>query len=95
MISQNIADRCRKDIVGKRYRHFKGGRYEVIDLAVDTENEDIMVVYRDMEKPSLVWARPLASFLSRVDKAKYPDAQQDMRFEEITEQIEVSGEESV
>lgn len=90
MISQNIADQCRKDIVGKRYRHFKGGIYEVIDLAVDTETEDIMVVYKDIEKPSLVWVRPFAAFLSRVNKTKYPDAEQEMRFEEIG--VESAGE---
>lgn len=91
MIRQNIADQCRKDIVGKRYRHFKGGIYEVIDLAVDTETEDIMVVYKDIEKPSLVWVRPFAAFLSRVDKDKYPRAKQEMRFEEIPAESAVKG----
>jgi hypothetical protein len=31
---------------GQIYRHFKGGRYEIILLATDTETDAEMVVYR-------------------------------------------------
>jgi hypothetical protein len=57
-----------KTIVGKRYRHYKGGEYTVI--AVGHREEDpskLSVVYRseydDPEYPiGTVWIRPLESF---------------------------------
>lgn len=79
-----------KDMIGKRYRHFKGGLYEVIEVAVHTETEGIYVIYKDVEDPSLVWARPLSLFLARVDKDTYPRVRQEMRFEEIP--AECAGE---
>lgn len=79
---QAAALQCR-EMVGKKYRHFKDGLYIVTDIAVHTESEDIMVVYKDVSNPSLVWARPLALFLSKVDKDKYPEAAQEYRFEEV------------
>lgn len=33
---------------GQVYRHFKGGRYEVVLLATDSETDADMVVYRDL-----------------------------------------------
>ena len=41
------------------------------------------MIYRSEEDPSKVWARPVVNFLSPVDKVKYPDAVQDMRFEKV------------
>lgn len=78
--------RCMKEaIVGYRYRHFKGGVYVVTDIAVHSETEEPMVIYRSFNDPSLVWCRPLSMFLSEVDHEKYPDVKQLMRFERIGE----------
>ena len=81
--SQKAAEHYRAEMVGKRYRHFKGGIYIVTDIAVNTETEGVMVVYKDIENPSLVWARPMRIFLSEVDKNKYPDVKQERKFEEL------------
>ena len=40
------------------YRHFKGGIYEVIENAVHTETGDSLVLYRAVDRPSPIWARP-------------------------------------
>lgn len=73
-----------KDLmVGKRYRHFKGTIYIVTDIAVHTETNSLMVVYKDFKNPSLVWVRPLQMFLSEVDKDKYPNVKQEYRFEQL------------
>ena len=68
--------------INQMYRHFKGGLYITIDVAIDSETEELMVVYRNLHDMSL-WVRPLEMFLSEVDKEKYPDAIQEHRFEEI------------
>lgn len=63
------------------YRHFKGDYYLVEDLARDSETGEVYVVYRKLYGDGGLWIRPLAMFLSKVDKEKYPNAQQEYRFE--------------
>lgn len=41
-----------------RYRHFKGGEYEVLHLAKHSETEEDMVVYRALYGEFGVWVRP-------------------------------------
>ena len=71
-------------VEGELYRHFKGGLYRIVTIAQHTETSEGLVIYRSEEDPSKVWARPVVNFLSPVDKVKYPDATQDMRFELVT-----------
>lgn len=40
------------------YKHFKGGGYEVIGNAVHTETGESLVLYRSIDRPSPIWARP-------------------------------------
>jgi len=47
------------------YRHFKGGRYEVVEVARDSETELPVVVYRALRDGSL-WVRSLAMFTETV-----------------------------
>lgn len=70
-------------VEGELYRHFKGGLYRIVTIAQHTETSEGLVIYRSEEDPSKVWARPMVNFLSPVDKVKYPDATQDMRFEKV------------
>ena len=64
------------------YRHFKGDLYITVDVAVDSETNEMVVIYRNLHDMTL-WVRPIEMFLSKVDKEKYPDAIQENRFEEI------------
>ena len=41
-----------------RYRHFKGGEYEVLCIARHSEDESPMVVYRPLYNDSGLWVRP-------------------------------------
>ncbi|WP_244594941.1 DUF1653 domain-containing protein [Slackia faecicanis] len=65
------------------YRHFKGNRYEVIGTALHSETEEELVVYRALYGSYGLWVRPAAMFREKVDRAKYPDVQQEYRFERI------------
>lgn len=77
---------CMKSaMVGFRYKHFKGNVYLVTDIAVHSETEEPMVIYKSFNNTDLVWCRPLSMFMSEVDHEKYPDVKQLMRFERIEE----------
>ena len=40
-----------------KYKHFKGGEYEVVGMAKNSETGEEMVVYKSL-KDGQVWARP-------------------------------------
>lgn len=63
------------------YKHFKGNYYIVEDVAMNSENNEEYVVYRQLYGDNTLWLRPLPMFLSEVDHQKYPDIKQKYRFE--------------
>ena len=58
--------------IGRVYRHFKGDFYLVEAVANDSETGEPFVVYRKLYGDGGLWLRPLAMFLSPVDRAKSP-----------------------
>ena len=71
-------------LIGKKYKHFKGHIYEVLAIAKDSEDLSLKVVYKNVETEE-VWVRPIDEFLSKVDKNKYPEVNQENRFELIND----------
>ena len=49
-----------------RYRHYKGGEYEVIGVARHSETHEPLVVYRPLYNASGWWVRPHAMFFECV-----------------------------
>lgn len=47
---------------GEVYQHYKGNYYRVLDVAVHTETEELLVVYHNVKDKSKIWARPLVMF---------------------------------
>jgi hypothetical protein len=50
-----------------RYRHYKGGEYEVIGVARHSETLEPMVLYRTLYDESGLWVRPHAMFFGDVE----------------------------
>ena len=63
-------------LVGRIYKHFKGNHYIVLGLALNTETEEQMVIYKALYGEGQVFARPLTSFTEKVEGKS-----QDHRFE--------------
>lgn len=53
------------------YRHFKGGRYEVIGVGTHTETGEALVFYRTLYGERSFWVRPASAFAERVDRDAY------------------------
>jgi hypothetical protein len=51
-----------------RYRHFKGGEYEVLAVATHSETHEPLVVYRPLYGEGGWWVRPLAMFVETVSQ---------------------------
>ena len=49
-----------------RYRHYKGNEYEVIDIAMHSETEEKMVIYKTLYGDRSLWVRPLDMFIQKV-----------------------------
>ncbi|MDB5753354.1 MAG: hypothetical protein JWP65_3775 [Ramlibacter sp.] len=49
-----------------RYRHYKGGEYEVIGVARHSETLEPLVVYRPLYNATGMWVRPHAMFFGQL-----------------------------
>lgn len=50
-----------------RYRHYKGGEYEVFGVARHSETHEPLVVYRPLYNDSGWWVRPHAMFFEQIE----------------------------
>ena len=51
-------------VIGAKYRHFKGGEYEVMAVARHSETMEELVVYKSTENGD-VWVRPKSMFVGK------------------------------
>ena len=50
-----------------RYRHYKGGEYEVLGVVRHSESLEPLVLYRPLYNSSGLWVRPYSMFLDTVE----------------------------
>jgi hypothetical protein len=54
-----------------RYRHFKGGEYQVLFLARHSETLEPMVVYQALYGERGIWVRPASMWEERIEREGY------------------------
>ena len=54
-----------------KYRHFKGGEYELLGIAKHSETLEPMVVYRALHGERGLWVRPASMWTEHVAKPDY------------------------
>lgn len=54
-----------------KYRHFKGGEYQLIGIAKHSETLEPMVVYRALYGEGGLWVRPASMWTEIVEKPDY------------------------
>ena len=47
---------------GDMFKHYKGSIYAVTNVSTHTETSELLVVYYNVNEPSISWARPLTMF---------------------------------
>lgn len=50
-----------------RYRHYKGGEYEVLGVVRHSETLEPMVLYRPLYNATGMWVRPFDMFLETIE----------------------------
>jgi len=56
------------------YKHYKGNKYKVISVAKNTETEENLVIYQNIEGEKKMWARPQKMFKEfvKIKDKKFP-----------------------
>jgi len=74
--------------IGKIYRHFKGNYYFIEDIALDSETQERVVIYKPIydRNDSKIWVRRESMFLEKIDETRKDNITgQKYRFELIKE----------
>jgi len=50
-----------------KYQHYKGSFYQVENIAIHSETEEKMVVYRPLYGEQALWVRPFDMFIEEVN----------------------------
>jgi hypothetical protein len=66
---------------GQIYRHYKGGLYSIVDVAIKEDTLEPLVIYRSNAKGT-TWARTLANFTERAPGGGHPPIPRFQRVED-------------
>ncbi len=66
-------------LIGREFRHFKGGHYRIECFAKDSETLEEMVVYRALYGERGLWVRPAKMFFETIER----DGRTMKRFEPV------------
>lgn len=89
----DIVQHFKREMLGPEELKTNKYLYEIIGVAIHSEDCEAMMVYRPLYDDGGMYVRPLGMFLSEVDRRKYPDVKQKYRFEKLPDdQAESPGD---
>lgn len=59
-LERQIAEAKQKVRPGSKWRHYKGGEYTIVTLAVQEVDQQLAVVYSPLDHSEIAFTRPLA-----------------------------------
>ena len=74
-------------LIGREFRHFKGGHYRIEGFPKDSETLEEMVVYRALYGEGGLWVRPAKMFFETVER----DGRTMKRFELVEDATELQN----
>lgn len=76
--------------IGKVYRHFKGNYYFVENVALDSETQERVVIYKAIynREDSQIWVRREEMFLEEIDKTRKDNITGQIHRFELVQDIE-------
>lgn len=69
-VDEHNEDKETEVMAGQKYRHYKGGEYEVIAVAQHSETLEELVIYKALYGDGKIWARPKSMFINKVGDVK-------------------------
>ena len=81
--SGDIVQHFKRELLDGEEKNTDKYLYEIIGVATHSESREPMMVYRPLYDDGGMYVRPLDMFLSEVDHDKYPDVEQEFRFEKV------------
>lgn len=64
-------EEAKENIPCGRYRHYKGGEYEIFDHGIHSETEEVLVIYKALyDEQKRTWIRPASMFVEMVNGVK-------------------------
>ena len=70
-LDENGVPKDRETLKGRKFLHFKGKYYQLIDFVTHAETLETMVFYRQLYEPFGLWVRPAKMFFERVVRDGY------------------------
>ena len=63
----NISNHPKSELTPGKYKHYKGGLYQVYGTATHSETSETLVVYRPLYGEGALWVRPLGMFTESIE----------------------------
>ena len=66
-LEQRLNDARMQIAPGSRWQHYKGEKYVVVDLVIIERTNEMGVMYRSLERPTVTFMRPLIEWQDVVE----------------------------
>jgi hypothetical protein len=66
-LENHTAAAMQKVVPGSTWRHYKGGEYAIVTLAVQEEDQQLAVIYSPLAHPKIAFVRPLSMWDEQVE----------------------------